>query len=136
MTGACQFGHGVGGFTINLIHSKPSLHCARIIVDLIITTMHTSSSFFLVTYHGPHGPRSGRGIRIEGTSLVVGEHQRMSSLPDLRSQERANARWFDLATVAASRRPGGGDGDVKLRAECDEKGAARWWPSAGIWRPR
>ena len=23
LTGACQFGHGVGGFTINFIHSKP-----------------------------------------------------------------------------------------------------------------
>ena len=29
LTGACQFGHGVGGFTTNFIHSVPLASAAR-----------------------------------------------------------------------------------------------------------
>ena len=60
LTGACQFGHGVGGFTTDFIHSAYVLCLSPPLVALLLTRLAIrSGQSHPGMYMQPHQPGSG-----------------------------------------------------------------------------
>ena len=82
LTGACQFGHGVGGFATNFIHSLGALYIYIYLKEHLRVT-HKTSYFLLIIPIG----------RLEATASADGDIRRSSQLDH---SKELNLKFLEL----------------------------------------